>query len=136
MAQLCRRADRFSRLGTRVILLTFCEAPVVRAYLDEMRLPFDLLLDPERTAYKGYGLERSYLRSRPPRLLWRYLRHFVATRRITRSVGDPDQLGGDFVVDARGVVRMTHPSHDPLDRPDVDRVIRILERLLEPDHAG
>ena len=43
--------------------------------------------------------------------------------------GGPNQLGGDFIVDAWGKVRFAHPSEDPSDRPTFQRILEELKRL-------
>jgi hypothetical protein len=42
---------------------------------------------------------------------------------------DTSQLGGDFIVDRNGILRLVHPSHDPTDRPSVEKLIEILNAL-------
>jgi alkyl hydroperoxide reductase subunit AhpC len=42
---------------------------------------------------------------------------------------DTSQLGGNFIVDKEGVLRLIYPSHDPTDRPAVDSLLKILDDL-------
>jgi len=53
----------------------------------------------------------------------------MAGRRWRGIQGDSRQLGGDFIVDRRGVLRFAHRSHDPADRPDIDTLIGRLSDL-------
>jgi hypothetical protein len=46
-----------------------------------------------------------------------------------RLPGDSAQLGGDFVVDASGVVRLAYRSHDPADRPAAGDLLALLQQL-------
>lgn len=42
---------------------------------------------------------------------------------------DTSQLGGDFIVDKNGVLRLVYPSHNPADRPPVDELLKVLASL-------
>jgi len=91
---------------------------------------FDVLLDRERVAYQAYGLERSRLRSWHPRVVWIYIKRWFQRGQFYDSHGDDtSQLGGDFIVDKQGRLRLVHASHDPTDRPSVDSLIKELARL-------
>lgn len=42
---------------------------------------------------------------------------------------DPHQLGGDFIVDKKGVVEHLHRSTTPTDRPDVSTLLETVRSL-------
>jgi hypothetical protein len=50
-------------------------------------------------------------------------------RRWRGIQGDSAQLGGDFVVDKTGVLRMAYRSEDPTDRPPIEHILTVLDRL-------
>ena len=100
----------------------------LRERLEETCNPFRLLLDPERTVYEAYGLERSLARSWNLRTIWRYVQLLTSGRSWRGIQGDSAQLGGDFVVDADGIVQLAYRSHDPTDRPDVDDLLSIMQQ--------
>jgi hypothetical protein len=62
-------------------------------------------------------------------VLWYYLRQLAAGRRLGPIEGDPHQLGGDFIIDTRGIVRFAHREWDPVDRPAVARLLEVLRNL-------
>ncbi len=39
------------------------------------------------------------------------------------------KIGGDFIVDRNGILRLVHPSHDPTDRPSVEALLKALEKI-------
>ena len=41
------------------------------------------------------------------------------------------QLGGDFIVDADGIVRLAYRSENPTDRAPVPRLMNALRRISE-----
>ena len=128
MAQLCQNLDELEALNTRVLVITFGSFPLAQAWLEETCTPFHLLLDSERVAYRAYRLERSFLRSWGPKTIWRYVRLLAAGRKWRGIQGDSAQLGGDFIVDTNGVIRLAYRSHDPTDRPSVAHLMKILQQ--------
>ena len=117
--------EQFAHHGAKVVTISFATQRYwAEAWLAETQSPFPLLIDPERLAYQAYGLESSALRSWG----WRNLAHYARAilrgdKLIKEKRGDTDQLGGDFLVDAAGIVRLAQPSHNPTDRPSVERLL-------------
>ena len=128
MAQLCQHQEELDQLDVEVLIISFGTLPAAERWLEETCSPFRLLLDPERTVYQAYGMERSLARSWNLRTIWRYVRLLTSGRRWRGIQGDSAQLGGDFVVDAEGIIRLAHRSHDPTDRPDVDDLLSDLRQ--------
>ena len=129
MAQLCQYQEHISELDTQVLIISFGTLPSAQKWLDETCSPFHLLLDPQRTVYRAYGLERSWRRSWNLRTIWRYAQLLSSGRRWRGIQGDSAQLGADFVVDARGIVRLAYRSRDPTDRPSVEHILAILGQV-------
>jgi hypothetical protein len=98
--------------------------------MNEVCGTFTVLLDRDRAAYKAYQLERSRLRSYHPRVVWIYIKRWFQRGEFYDSHGDDtSQLGGDFIVDKNGNLRLVYPSHDPADRPPVDDLLKVLRNL-------
>ncbi|MDP1715802.1 MAG: peroxiredoxin-like family protein [Anaerolineales bacterium] len=130
-AQLCARQDEFSQLNTRVFIISFGTLPALHKWMNETCASFDVLFDPDRNVYRAYQLERSLLRSWSPRTIWTVAKLLLAGRKWISKQDDSDtsQLGGDFIVDKNGILRLVHPSHDPADRPPVDDLLKVIEKL-------
>jgi len=126
VAQLCQHQDEFKRLNTEVLIIAFGALPLAQAWLEETYAPFRLLLDPERTVYQAYGLERSLWRSWNLKTVQRYVQLMRDGRQWRGIQGDSTQLVGDFIVDAGGMVRLAYRSHDPTDRPSAEQLLAIL----------
>jgi len=129
VAQLRQQEDELNKLNVSVLVVTFGSSPLARAWLEETRVSFPVLLDEERQVYRAYGLERSWLRSWNLRTTWRYVQLIRAGRRWRGVQGDSTQLGGDFIVDSAGIVRLAYRSHDPTDRPPVSALLAHLQEL-------
>jgi alkyl hydroperoxide reductase subunit AhpC len=127
---LCAHQDELAALNTRVFVISFGTLPAVQQWMSETCTTFTVLLDRERTVYSAYGLERSRLRSFSLRTLWLYAKNHLRGRQMHSSHGDDtSQLGGDFIVDKNGILRLSYPSHDPVDRPSVDILLKALKHL-------
>lgn len=122
-----QRYEEIAGAGGEAIAIGFGPTELLRGLASELDLPFPLLVDPDRSAYGAFGLTRGSFRSvYGPRTLLRYLRLMLRGRRLRRTEADPYQLGGDFVLDREGVIRLAHRSRDPADRPTVDELIEAL----------
>jgi peroxiredoxin len=127
---LCDQQTEFAKLNTRVFVISFGTLPAVQQWLKETCGNFTVLLDRERSVYQAYQLEQSKLRSRSPRTIWLYFTRWVQGQKFHDSHGDDtSQLGGDFIIDMSGKLRFIYPSHDPADRPSVEKLLAVLKDL-------
>ena len=129
MAQLCQHAAEIESLNARIVVVSFGHAYQARAWLEETRAPFLLLLDRERAAYRAYGLDYSLVRSWGVSVWWRYAQLLLAGHKWRGIQGDSGQLGGDFVVDTAGVIQLAYRSRDPADRPPVSELLMAIQQL-------
>lgn len=129
---MCDHQSDFANLNTRILIISFGTLATVEQWLAETCPDFTVLLDRERAVYQAYELERSYWRSRSLRTRWVYFKAWLAGKKTRDSHGDDtSQLGGDFIVDRNGILRFAHPSHDPVDRPSAEELIKTLARLAK-----
>ncbi len=123
------RYNEIQSMDAEVIIISFGTDVWVKEWLKQVQVPFPLLLDPERRAYRAYGLERSMVRAWGLKNGWHYLKAVLGGQRLYRLRGDDTaQMGGDFIVDSGGILRFTHPSHDPTDRPSAGELLQALKR--------
>lgn len=127
MAQLRRQKAQLDELNTRVFVLTFNgREDWAQQWLNETKSPFPMLLDSDKTAYHAYGLKHSVWRSWSPRTLLYYAKHLMEGGKLNGNMGDPNQLGGDFIVAPDGTIRLAYYSEDPTDRPELEQIFDIL----------
>ncbi len=107
-------------LGGEVLVVSFALPRLISAFLAEMPLTFPVVCDPERNAYQAFALGATNLRGfLRLGVVWHYLK-LVCRGWIPKKPAEKTdiwQLGGDFVIDAAGVLRYAHPSKDAADRP-------------------
>lgn len=127
--QLHRKRDELQSLTADVLVLTFSSRAQAQQWRDETGVHFPLLLDHERTVYRAFGLESSLWRAWQPKVWLRYTHMLLTGWRWQGIRDDSSQLGGDFVVDGQGIVRLAHPSRDPTDRPAVANIVAGLKTI-------
>ena len=129
MAQVVSYYAQIQAAQTDVVTVSFDTPYWSQVWLQETQSPFPFLADPDRIAYRAYGLESSVLRSWSPANLWYYTKAVLQRRETFGKRGNPHQLGGDFVIDAHGIIQMAHPSREPTDRPTVDKILAVLQKV-------
>ncbi len=126
MAQLRQHIAELEAIQTRVVVVSFGSIVRAQVWLKETGVPFTFLLDPDRAAYRAYGLEHSVARAWGLKVWRRYAELMLAGRKWRGIQGDSGQLGGDFVVDTNGVIQLAYRSHDPTDRPSIRQLLTTL----------
>lgn len=126
--------DRLTELGdsTDVVLITFSDPEKLATYRIRNELPFPILMDRDRVAYRAFGLARGSI----ARVWgWRAGRRYLEILRanglsaLRRPEEDTLQLGGDFVVGPDGVLEYGFWGDGPDDRPSVDDLIDEVRRI-------
>lgn len=129
MVQVAAQQQEFEALKTNVVTVSFGIAYWANMWLQETQSPFPFLIDPKRAAYHAFGLQSSIMRSWMPQNLWYYAKATLQGREKFGKRGDPHQLGGDFIIDSHGIVQLAHPSKEPTDRPSVDQLLAVLQKI-------
>ena len=95
-----------------------------------MQLPFPILSDPQRDTYRAYGLASgTLLRVLAPGTIWTYVKLLARGNRYQFGKSDLRQMGGDFVLDERGLVAYEFRGASPHQRPTVSELIAVLARI-------
>lgn len=110
-------------------LITFTDSASLAAYRRRHELSFPVRVDPDRSAYRAFGLGRgSVARVWGARAGRRYLelfreQGFAGFRNLRRPTEDSLQLGGDFVIGPDGTLAWGFWGSGPDDRPSVDQLV-------------
>ena len=96
------------KLDVRVVVVTFQSGPIVEAYVRDTRLEWPILIDSPLEVYQAYGMNRGHWWSifGPP-AWWSYVKLLLRGRRLRMPSGNVSQLGGNVLVDPKGIVRST-----------------------------
>lgn len=127
MLQVATHQAKFTALNVNIATISFVGEPYASHWLQETASPFPLLLADEADVYRRYGLARSVWKSWGPKVLWYYGRAILQGKPRYGRRGDPNQLGGDFLV-ADGRILYAHPSKNPTDRPSVKQLLAAVGR--------
>ena len=127
--------DDIRAAGGSVLAITPSRPEVLAGHPRTRSWPFPIVADPQRQAYRAFGLGRASLwRFFLPKALFRYLRLMFRgwLPRRPKAGEDPFQLGGDFVLDRGLHLRYAHRSADPSERPTVRRLIEEVRNVRGP----
>jgi prostamide/prostaglandin F2alpha synthase len=134
VVQLRDDRRRFDEAGAGIVLIGQGSPSEAVAFTDRMEQPFDCLVDPDRSAYRAYGLARA----RPsqvagPRVALPFLRANLHRQTLQRGLhgGSFMQMPGTFVVDTEGLIRMAHRNRHVADTPSNQRILEVLTALRE-----
>ena len=130
-----QRYEEIRRLGAGVLVVSQTRPELLAVFLREQPLRFPAVADPERVAYRAFGLERtSWMTMLHPGVVLRYLRFIFRGWRPQQARAGEDvlQLGGDFVLDGEGRLIYAYRSAEPTDRPSVEALLQAVEEALSP----
>lgn len=128
--QVQDRLSEFEAAGARIVAISFVKPVRLQQYLANRPWGFRVLADPDRVAYRAFGLSSAtWIQMLRPRVLASYFRLLLKGRRPSSPQEDVHQLGGDFVLDRSGRVVYEYRSRDPADRPSVDELLDAVRRV-------
>ncbi|MBA2363348.1 MAG: redoxin domain-containing protein [Chloroflexia bacterium] len=124
LAQLREHQEELEQLGAVVLGVSFEEPSVIAGFAERESLPYPILSDPERRAYRVFGLERgATAQVWSPNAVRSYARGLLRGRLPRLPRADIAQLGGDFVLDWQGRVVYEYRSEESADRPAIESLL-------------
>ena len=118
--------ERLPAAGVCVLVVGQAQPAVLATCLRNHPQPFPVVCDPERAAYRAFGLGRiGWLNFFRPAVVWRYLGLVRRGGKVRMPYPGEDvlQLGGDFLLDRAGQVIFTYRSRTATDRPGIDALL-------------
>jgi hypothetical protein len=123
--------EEIRQLGGEVLVVCFAQPAMLALYEREQALPFAIVTDPTRAAYRAFGLERAtWGEMLRPRVVGGYLGLMLRGWLPHRGNKGEDllQLGGDFVLDAQRRLVYAHRSREPTDRPPASALLQAVAK--------
>jgi hypothetical protein len=112
-----------------VCVVTFDAGPMAMAYVDSTNLSWPLLVDQDRSLYEAYGMNRgTWWNIYGPPAIGIYLRLLLRGRALKPPGSDVHQLGGDVLIDPKGLVRAHYVGVGPADRPAISTLLQPLRQ--------
>ena len=127
-----QREPLLRELRIHVCIVTFEGEAAARAYAAETGTPWPVLSDPDRRLYAAYGMGRlSWRQLAQPSAIALYLGEILKGHLPRQPEADPQQAGGDVLIDPSGIVRLVHAGRGSADRPTVQGLLNA-RRADEP----
>jgi hypothetical protein len=124
LAQLREHQEELAQLGAVVLGVSFEEPSVIARFAARESLPYPILSDPVRRAYRVFGLERAETAQVwSHNALRTYARGLLRGRLPRLPRADITQLGGDFVLDGHGRMVYEYRSEESADRPAIESLL-------------
>jgi peroxiredoxin len=123
---------RFARLGTRISLIGQGTPTDCAEFCDRQRIEFDVFVDPERVAFRAFGLIEGGIRQvLTPAVLLPWVKNELKaeTRQGGLRGGSFMQMPGTFVVDTTGIVRFAHRNRHVADTPRNQAILDVLAKI-------
>ncbi len=127
--QLHQQRSDFEALNTTILLIGFEPVERARDWMQSIEINFPFLIDLNRSVYRAYGLKRSIFRSWHPRSLWFYFKWILRGNPLPKIKADPNQLGGDLIIDTNGIIHLAYDGKDATDRPSAETLLAILSSI-------
>jgi peroxiredoxin len=141
---LRRDEHLFRASGALLVLVGHGHHEDAVAFLQARRVPFPLLLDPDRSSYRSYGLTQGkVMQVLSPRVALPWLRAEMSAETRQRGLkgGSFMQMPGTFVIDTGGVVRFrggliqfAHRNKHVADAPANDDILAVVSGLVRSEH--
>ncbi len=125
-----RHEPEFQALGAQVLYISAANAKRAAWYARDLGLTAPVLLDPDRSVYRAYGLQESLRGSALSPGVWiSYARLLAGGRRFPgggRPQENPLQMGADFIVGSDGRIVYAYCGSHVADRPDVSTMLAVV----------
>lgn len=130
--ELRDNAEALERAGLAVVVITPDRPSRARTFVEEHDIPFPTLTDPERNAYRAYGLmDGSFGQLLNPRIIARGIEATLKGNFIGRPTSSPRQLPGTAIVDRTGRLRHLHHARDSSDHLASGQLIDLVREIRE-----
>jgi peroxiredoxin len=92
----------------------------------QAELPFDCIADPEKSMYRQFGVETSWLSPIHPAVLWPGLRKIFSTGRFhSEAENGIFGLPADFLIDPKGKILACHYGKHAYDNWDANKLLQL-----------
>jgi peroxiredoxin len=119
--------DEIKAAGGDVVAIGTGDAAYARAFVEDERIPFLVLIDDDAVVAKAVGVRNSAAAAMNPLSFMAGIRARRAGHRQRKMGTRPFQMGATFVIGPGPVVRYEHLDRDPSDHAPLDQVISALK---------
>lgn len=131
-----RHYAEIAALGAEVVAIGTGDQRYARAFIQEERIPFPVLVDDDGRAARAAAVRTgTMLDLMAPTNFTGALNAMMAGHRQRRSGPRPFQLGATFVVGPGDQAHYEHLDRDTADHAPLGQVLAVLRNLAEPARA-
>jgi peroxiredoxin len=128
---LRRDRDRLQEAGLAVVAIGQGTPEQAAWFRQHFKLPFPVLADPERQAYRAFGLGTARASNLvKPDLLLATARTVASGIAPGRTMGDRRQLPGTFLIDRHGIIRWAKPAKHAADLATTDEILSAAKQVV------
>lgn len=128
--ELRDNAAALDAAGLSIVILTTDRASRLAKFVEEYQVPFPALADPERNAYRAYGLmDGTFTQLVNPRIIARGAQATLHGTFLNRPTSSPRQLPGTAIVDPSGRLLHLHHAIDAADHLTSQQLIDLAHDL-------
>lgn len=121
---------QFKRAGVQVVLVGLGAPEQAEAFRKDFDLNFPIVCDPNLVLFKAYKLKRmGLLQLASPSLMVKGVKAMSQGYRMGKPQGDIYQLPGVFIIDTKGLIRLSHYGKDPADHPSAEDILDAVSKL-------
>ena len=134
---LARRYDEIRAHGAEVVAIIPTDDINAGRFARGLRLPYQVLCDPARRAFAAFGLFEAAIGDLArPEVLIRTARQFARgdIPLVNPLSSSLTQLGGVFIVDTQGIVRLGHAATPVFTYPSIDTCLAVLDNIPAMSH--
>jgi peroxiredoxin len=130
--ELRDNAAALAEAGLSIVIITPDRPSRARKFAEEFRVPFPTLTDPERNAYRAYGLMEGSIGQLVNRhIISRGAKATLNGTFLRRPTSAPRQLPGTAIVDSSGMLRHLHHASDAADHLTSRQLIDLARGMTE-----
>ncbi|MBI4041359.1 MAG: AhpC/TSA family protein [Deltaproteobacteria bacterium] len=116
----------FKAKNMEIRVFSFADVNSLKQHQAHFQWPFPLYANPDRSLYRAFKLKKgSFTQIFHPKAVIKQFFYTLKGQKLKKPIQDIYQLGGDFLINAKGEVVFEHRSQHPEDRPSWQRLLKI-----------
>src|SRR3954469_13591687 len=129
-ARFAPRKAEIEKAGAKMLFIGNGKAEHAKWFVENLALgDLPVYTDPRRASFREAGLKAGVARVASPKALLNAARALKAGFRQSRTKGNPWQMGGVVLIDAKGKTRWTHIEENAGEIADPDGVLAEVKKL-------
>ncbi len=127
-AQLASAKAEFEKRGVQIVFVGMGNPEEAREFRADRDLPFEILADPDRVAYRAFGLPEGRISQLAgPAVVGASVRAMKHGASVGKAVGNRRQLPGTYIIDQDGRFLFSKPAAHAGDVAEIETLLAALD---------